>query len=760
MNAVVLPLHDNPLLSAALGYGSIGWHILPAWWIENGACACGNAACKSPGKHPIGKVAPWGQNSASTDADRIKQWWGLYPKANIAAYLEPSGLCAVDIDPRNGGIDTIDMIEAQHGPLSSDLLQFTGGGGEHRVFQKPGNMNMPGKLGAGVDVKLNGYIMLEPSNHISGKTYSWELSSDPRDGILASPLPDWLRDLAGAKPLNSDVPAGGRVVAVTQEQMRELEQAAFAVPSDDRETWLTMGMALHSTGAYQWAYDLWCRWSEQSAKFDPVDQVRVWRSFKGKGLDGLTYQSVFALAKKHGTVVLPTPVLDPAVEFDQLEGAVLRTMQKIEIDTKLLVPPGILGIITDYINQTARKPQPQFAVQTAIAFACTVLGRRFVTNYGNWPSLYLLNIGKSGSGKEWAKTTLENMLEACGLESLIGPSSYTSNAGVLSSLHDQPNHVTVIDEFHRELEAASIKGNARAQGTVRTLIEVWGRNGGVMRPQGYSTFGMSQKDKDATKSREVRNPALTLLAMTVPDFWEQIGSKAARDGFLNRFLIVESDIGRQVGNHVPTTDVPQTIIDWAQDIRLRYTDLMVDPDSNAGLSPNAVVVPITEPAMRLFSAFERECLELMDAHDEVGLAEMFGRTNEIAMKLALVLALGRNDVAVQALDAQWAIEYAKTYAKQAVSRLIESVADSEFEATKKQVLGLLTKAGGDGMTVAQLNDRSRRFRGMNQRQQVELLNSLAFVGQVKQVAFDSLSKFGGKKRLAWIAIENTEEQQP
>ena len=40
-----------------------------------------------------------------------------------------------------------------------------------------------------------------------------------------------------------------------------------------------------------------------------------------------------------------------------------------------------------------------FRGATAIAFASTVLGRRYVSSQRNWPSLFLLNIGKSASGK-------------------------------------------------------------------------------------------------------------------------------------------------------------------------------------------------------------------------------------------------------------------------------------------------------------------------------------------------------------------------
>lgn len=779
MPAPIIPI-NNRLLDAALAYAAIGWHILPLWWVETDEegrtrCACGNPVCKNPGKHPIAKAAPWGQNNATTDADLIRHWWQEWPQAHIAVYLEPSGLCAIDIDPRNGGFQTMEMLEADHGSLASDLTQYTGGGGEHRVFQKPANNgSLPGKLGAGVDLKLNGYIVCAPSGHMSGGEYDWEASSDPRDGVLPSPLPDWLRDLSAQRSARSaavdEGDAAGRFIAITPAQQQELQQALEAIPSDDRDTWLQVGMALQSTGGSQWAFGLWDAWSRQSAKYDPVDQIRVWRSLSGRGLDGITYRSIFELAKQQGVTVAPVIELPPAIEVDfsemlasaesgapvdALDGATIRTVDSVNVPEVLLRPPGILGEITDYINATSRKPQPQFAVQASIAFACTVLGRRFRTNMLNWPSLYLLNVGKSASGKEWAKTIIEKMLEACNLDHLIGPASYTSSAGVICTLQDQPSHITIIDEFHRELEKASVRENANAKGMIKTLIEVWGRNEGVLRPQGYSTNGLGRRDSGggSISERSVRNPALTLLGMAVPEFWEQIGSSAARDGFLNRFLIVESTQGRQVGNHVPVTDVPQVIIDWATEIRARY-DGIVCPDTNHSAQPDPQIVPFTEQAAALFRAFEHECVELMDKYERHGLAEMFGRTNEIAMKLSMVLALGRGDTAIKEADASWSILYARTYAEQTVLRLISTVADSQFEAAKKQVSHYLATCGADGATPSQIDRSCTRFKAMTKRQQIELLQSLEYLGSVKHVRIQRGG--AGRPSERWVAVESEE----
>lgn len=759
------------ILEAAQAYARLNWHILPAWWIVGEKCACGNPKCKSPGKHPIGSMAPQGQNSASTDEAQISAWWARFPDANIAAYLEPSGMCAIDIDPRNGGIETIDNLEAKYGKLESDVLQYTGGGGEHRVFQAPANGGgLPGKLGPGVDVKLNGYIMLEPSNHVSGKEYAWEMSSDPRDGIVPSPLPDWLRDLSGQRyaAASVDAGAGDRFLHVTQDQLVELEQAVMAIRGfDERETWLTVGMGLHSTGHHQWAFDLWSRWSEQSSKFEAQDQIRTWRSFKGRGLDGMTYRTLFEFAKRDGVTVrpiaapveeLPEPIDFAALtsgggdhagdDVDEPQRFEIREAHSVEVDPELLRPPGVLGEIAEWINQNSRKPQPQFAVTAALSAVATACGRRFCSNNDNWPSLFFVNIAGSSTGKEHAKQCAEELLDAWGLSNLIGPAGYTSGAGVLSALMDQPNHLTVIDEYHREIEQATQRQNGRAHTAQTSVMEAYGRNSGVIRGQGYSTAGMSARDKEGLAKRSVYNPSINLMCMAVPEMWEIIGSKAARDGFLNRFIVIESHLPRQVSRIVERQPVPERIKEWAT-IRNRYTGL-IDPDTNATQYVTPVMLPFTTEARRRFTEVEEEIVRQQNAHEKDGMAAMWGRVLENAMRVSLVCALARSDDKITGEDARWSIKFVLHYAKQTIARLMASVADSEFEADKKQVLECLIHASGHGMTEREIDRASRRFRGMTQRQQTELLNSLAALDQIKRVTFEREGR--GRKRTAWVAV--------
>lgn len=734
--SVVPMTQQKTMLDYALAYINIGWHVLPL---------------TPKTKQPLSRLVTNGVHGATNDPDTVRKWWTAAPDAGIGVAVLPSGLVAVDVDPRNGGFETMERLEAQHGALVSDVLALTGGGGEHRVFSASLVTNLPGKLGPGVDLKADGYICVEPSIHPSSIAYAWEASSDPLEGCTPSTLPGWVRDLARGPFAAVPYMPATRMVDV--QQIDDLRAALAEIPADDYHQWVNFGNALSELG--QAGFALWDEWSQKSSKYDPQAVTRKWRSFKGGAFQ---LESIFFVAQERGWEnPAAVPALPVAVPVEAVRVAPPKVQAPAPVT--LLQPPGVMGVVTDWVNATARKPQPAFAVQTAIAFVATVLGRRFVSDQRNWPSLYLLNIGHSASGKEHAKKAVEDLLDACGMGHLVGPASYTSNSGVLSALHSQPSHITVIDEFGKELEQASVKGNARAQGMLKLLIETWGRCDGVMRPQGYSTFGLSGAEKKDITDRVVRNPALTLLGITTPDsFFETIGSAAARDGFLNRFLIVESETGPQVSRMVKKQTVPEGVAAWAQAMASMAGSL-VDPTAaaSASLSPAPVEVEISSAASELFVAFDAECIELMKQHADTGLMEMFGRTNEMAMRLALCVACGCHGGApmtVEGPHAAWAIQYVRHHALRTVERLKTSVADSAFEGIKQQVMHYITEAGERGCTVRDIDQKSRKFRALPKRQQIELLDSLAFLSKIAMVRMPTPSG-RGRPREAWVAVDQS-----
>lgn len=292
-------------LAWALRYAEIGWHVLPV---------------ETRGKVPVGRLVPRGMLDATTDPDVIRRWWGQSPGANIGISLAQSGLVAVDVDPRNGGAETFERVQAEHGSLRSDVMAFTGGGGEHHVFVVPPgvHVSLPGTLGPGVDLKCNGYIVVEPSVHPSGTAYGWEVSSNPLDGVAPTPLPDWMRNLRSTASASPAV-AGDK--PVNAKQARDVREALYVLDSDDYHTWLHAGMALHSTSWGAPAYAMWCSWAQQSTKFDAAGSRKRWEAFKSpeeRG-NGITLAWVFAAAQaagwKNPGSIAPAAVADEPPEW-------------------------------------------------------------------------------------------------------------------------------------------------------------------------------------------------------------------------------------------------------------------------------------------------------------------------------------------------------------------------------------------------------------------------------------------------------------
>ena len=80
-------------------------------------------------------------------------------------------------------------------------------------------------------------------------------------------------------------------VIMTPRVLDELRSALQAIPSDERELWIRLGMALKTLGPK--GRELWLEWSRKSPAFDEGDAFRVWGSFRPQNTN---YKVVFAEA--------------------------------------------------------------------------------------------------------------------------------------------------------------------------------------------------------------------------------------------------------------------------------------------------------------------------------------------------------------------------------------------------------------------------------------------------------------------------------
>jgi hypothetical protein len=190
-------IHENEikLYKAAVAYVQVlDWSVFPLHSIHNGQCTCGKKECKNIGKHPR---TINGLKDATTDTSIIKKWWNQWSNSNIGIPTgQINGFIAVDIDPRHGGNESLDELISIYGELPETVVAITGGGGRHILFKHPKRLvgNKTGIL-PGIDIKGDGgYIIVSPSNHHTGGTYEWELSSRPTKVQLAE-IPEWLMNM-------------------------------------------------------------------------------------------------------------------------------------------------------------------------------------------------------------------------------------------------------------------------------------------------------------------------------------------------------------------------------------------------------------------------------------------------------------------------------------------------------------------------------------------------------------------------------------
>src|SRR5664280_903009 len=117
-------------LDFALFYARRGMAVLPVFEpLPDGLCACGTPDCNDVGKHP--RIAG-GFHSATTDLHLIREWWRQWPNANVAiATGAQSGVVVIDMDPDRDGLEALDTLMAESGPIPDSAVVHTGGEGLH-----------------------------------------------------------------------------------------------------------------------------------------------------------------------------------------------------------------------------------------------------------------------------------------------------------------------------------------------------------------------------------------------------------------------------------------------------------------------------------------------------------------------------------------------------------------------------------------------------------------------------------------------------
>lgn len=188
---------------APLDHAARGWRVIPLHTVDgDGNCSCGNRKdCaderRTRGKHP--RILEW-QKQATTEQATLQRWWSTWPDSNIGvATGAGSGIIVVDVDGDEGA-DSFRALEENLGPAPHTVEAISGSGSRHLFFEHPGDRlpNSAGTLAPAIDVRGDGgYVVVEPSRHVSGRQYTWNVDHHPDETPFA-PLPvAWLAAMRG-----------------------------------------------------------------------------------------------------------------------------------------------------------------------------------------------------------------------------------------------------------------------------------------------------------------------------------------------------------------------------------------------------------------------------------------------------------------------------------------------------------------------------------------------------------------------------------
>ena len=664
-------------LETALEAVAAGWRVFPVHSIgSDGLCTCGQGeACDSPGKHPR---TPQGLLDATYLEDRVREWWGRWPDANLAVATGPeSGIWVLDVDADKGGLISLEQLQAQVGELHAALSVRTGGGGRHLYFlaRRDDEEFVSSRVGVlpGIDVRgYGGYVLLPPSRHASGNAYEWEQSDVDlrRTWITDAPFPllAQLRQAERRAERNAAQHVEGEVIP----------QGA----RDDRLTSIAGAMRRQGLSEDEMLAALLVVNQRCDPPMGERQVAKIARSVA-------RYQPQEASAHMASSS-LPEEVLP------------LPLTRNEPFPEELLELDGLLGELVAWITAEAPRRQPVAALGAALAALGALYGRRVRTLTNLRSNLYVVLLAESGRGKDAPRSMIADAFEAAGLESYLGTSDWKSGQGMLRSLAQAPTGALLfpIDEFGDVMRGMA---DPRAPSYLKKIAQ----NLKVL----YSSAGTTLRVPAGDIEREAAAllwPHAAVLGTSTPGaFYGALTASRMEDGLGNRFLILPLDARPDI-NPASRREPPTAIVD-----ALRQHDEVLRGSGNLaeivpGLAP-CIEVPEEAGVQDRLRVVEAEILYRDEWHAGA-IPSLWARLGENATKLALVRAVSRAPARPELglADLEWGLRLSAWSVRNLESHLYDHSAENDFEARLKRVRRYLSQRSGRWIAHSQLSRASRR----------------------------------------------------
>lgn len=252
----------------------------------------------------------------------IVRW--LRQGGNIGIVLGAEDL-VVDVDPRHGGDEALERLEAD---LNIDLssapavLSGRGDGGRHIYFRKPAGLRVAGGLEGfkGIDIKTTRGLVVAPgSRHPdTGGMYRHDPRTPPLTKVAQAPQA--LLDAIARRESARRRGFGGGELSVAQLEMLlgALDPSNYGHGRYDR--WIRLAAACHDATNGE-GLDVWLDWAARDESYGAdADELnrRAWESFTAGRPGGASYITLLREVARAGRPDLATRV-EPGLVFDDDE---------------------------------------------------------------------------------------------------------------------------------------------------------------------------------------------------------------------------------------------------------------------------------------------------------------------------------------------------------------------------------------------------------------------------------------------------------
>jgi hypothetical protein len=310
---------------------------------------------------------------------------------------------------------------------------------------------------------------------------------------------------------------------------------------------------------------------------------------------------------------------------------------------KLTYPRGLVGHVTQYIEDTNALPNRPMALAAALSACAKMLDRKVLGPTGSGTVLYNLLVAETGAGKQHTINCIRMLLRTVGHEALIVASGIASVQAVEEIVEDCPAALVLIDEVGSWVSRISSQGMTGNVAEIPGILQsLWGW------PPQSEWVGTKKVGKDMA-SKKAHGPQLSMYgASTEPALFGALKRKEVSSGFVNRMILFNAGRGALERREPPSdwTKIPK----WLGEALKAIAD---DP---------SLPVPIKsfrrigwgDGAKDRWFAFDKHCRNLPSADERA----LWVRAPENSIRIATVVAVFRGSLEVDVEDLEWAIALA------------------------------------------------------------------------------------------------------